>query len=80
MIFWVWLVAALAVGFIFGLLAGKRLYRENLAGTLREDHSDPDEAPYLFLELSRDGLEKIHSSPYVSFKVELKNYIDNEGG
>ena len=38
------------------------------------DRSDPDEAPYLFLELGRDGMREIEKGGIVSFKVDLKNY------
>ena len=45
--------------FVFGLITGAyldaRVQKERVIGTLRIDHSDPDEQPYLFLELMNEG-------------------------
>lgn len=75
MVFWVWLFVPLVVGLAFGFYIFKRVAKLNCVGTLREDHSDPTEAPYLFLELEPGGLEKIHQNDMVCLRVQIENYI-----
>lgn len=62
---------------ICSLLTRHFIFRD-FAGVLREDHSDPDEAPYLFLELKKEGLLKIQTRNYVVLKVVRENYIPRE--
>ena len=66
-------------GFIAGLVAGSVIQlirgRSQTAGALRIDMSDPNEGPYLFLELQDGGLEKVVRSDVVSFDVVKENYI-----
>ena len=71
-----WMIYALSwlIGFLLGVCLAKITNRKRTIGTLRMDRSDPDEAPYLFLELSRDGMREIEKGGIVSFKVDLKNY------
>lgn len=73
--FWVWLlvcgIAGMAIG--YGICAFTR--RKIPVGTLREDNSDPTESPYLFLELEPGGLEEIHRSKTVLFRVKIENYL-----
>ena len=69
-------ISAGCIGFAIGGIAfQKRWISENCIGVLREDHSDPEEAPYLFLELQKDGFEKIRSQKYVVLEVLRENYI-----
>lgn len=49
--------------------------KKRIAGTLRVDRSEPDEAPYLFLEVEHNGMEKIHKKKMVIFKVDLSSYL-----
>ncbi len=72
---WMWLVAGLIGGFALGYGFSLYLRSKSFAGTLREDHSDPTEAPYLFLELEPGGLEKIQRSKTVMFRVVIRDYI-----
>lgn len=64
--------------FGFGVLAGyvtaHILLRISSAGTLRVDRSDPEEAPYLFLELSKE-IRDVVSKGYVVLKVNQQNFI-----
>lgn len=64
-------VAAVIVGAVIANKHNKPI------GTLRIDQSDPDEAPYLFLELSEDP-RKLMKSTYVTLKVNAKNYISHK--
>ena len=72
---WMWLAGGIFVGFIssYGLSAIAK--RKKTVGTLRMDCSDPDEAPYLFLELEQDGMSKIHKNKTVCLKVDLNGYL-----
>lgn len=48
-------------------------------GTLRIDNSDPDEPPYLFLELKKESNpNNFKNKKYVTFDVNAKNYISHE--
>lgn len=65
--------------FIAGLIAGSIVTSSTIShkhhvGTLREDRSDPD-SPYLFLELSKEGYQKIHEYEWVTLNVILKDYL-----
>lgn len=73
--FWMWLVIGILAGFAVGYGLSVYLRAKTYAGTLREDHSDPTEAPYLFLELEPGGFEKIHKYQTVTFKVKIENYL-----
>ena len=72
---WVWLIIGLLVGFVCGYGISVHLRAKTFAGTLREDHSDPTEAPYLFLELEPGGMEKIHQYDTVTFRVKIEDYL-----
>lgn len=65
--------------FVVGMLVGWILTYANtkrqIVGTLREDRSDPDEPPYLFLELEADGMTRIQSHRLVTLRVLRENYI-----
>lgn len=74
-VWWMWLVGGLLVGFGIGWAISQLQNQKNAAGVLREDRSDPTEAPYLFLELEPDGMTKIHKSKTVVFKVDLNGYL-----
>lgn len=43
----------IALGVVIGLLLA-RIFRPKPVGYLRMDHSDPDDEPYLFLELEEE--------------------------
>lgn len=69
------------IGFICGVGVGvgvllKRT-RRNIIGTLRVDHSDPQDDPYLFLELNKP-LSEFISKKYVTLKVNIKNFISQK--
>ncbi len=65
------------VGIVCTTIASDIATRTKPVGSLRIDRSDPDDGPYLFLELSKD-VEEIYRKKYVTFKVSLKNFIPHE--
>lgn len=75
MVFWIWMIVSAFGGFGLCCLISKINRKKKLVGSLREDRSDPTEAPYLFLELEPDGFDKIHKSKYVILSVKIENYL-----
>ena len=72
---WFWGIGGLVLGLLLGFGLSAVIKRKKPVGTLRVDRSDPEEAPYLFLELERDGMDKIHKAKAVVFKVDLSSYL-----
>lgn len=73
---WMWIAAiGLIAGALIGFALAIILKKEKPIGTLRVDRSDPDEAPYLFLELEQNGMERIRQSKTVVLKVDLNGYL-----
>ena len=71
MAWWMWFIAGVIAGMaVFRIISGNQI-RKNSVGALLEKQSEPDELPYLFLELKADGMDMIRKSRYVTFKVEL---------
>ena len=70
----------LIIAFLAGVLIGTIIYaiavKTASVGTLRIDQSDPEDSPYLFLELKRN-VHIISSKKYVIMEVERKNYISH---
>lgn len=75
------IAAAIIVSFICGYLLGadirKSKYHDKLLGTIRVDRSDPDDGPYLFLELKTTP-DVIAEEDYVIFKVNNESYISQK--
>ena len=73
----VYYIIAGIIIFIIGFILGKIPKKINPVGTLRIDHSEPDEAPLLFLELSTDPrifmCEKI-----VTLNVNTESYLSQK--
>ena len=69
------------IAFLLGVLIGTIIYaiavKTASVGTLRIDRSDPDDSPYLFLELNKN-LTFVSSKEYVIMKVDLKNYMSHD--
>lgn len=76
---WMWMMIGWIVGIIVGFgiswFMAWRHDKKLCVGTLRVDRSDPDEAPYLFLELKQDEMDKIHKSKIMIFNVDLNGYL-----
>ena len=62
------------IGILVGIICTTIATRTKSVGSLRVDMSDPNDGPYLFLELSKD-IGEIYQKKYVTFKVSLKNFI-----
>lgn len=69
-------IIILIAGFLAGFLVCKGLYMQNEIGTLRIDHSDPDESPYLFLEIT--NARKIMDGKTVTLRVKEEDYISQK--
>ena len=71
----------LIIAFLAGVLIGTIIYaiavKTASVGTLRIDQSDPEDSPYLFLELKKN-VHTISSKKYVIMEVALKNYISHD--
>lgn len=72
----------LAISFFFigvsiGILLEKIILHIKKSGTLRIDHSDPQDGPYLFLELEK-GIHNISKRHCILLEVKLKNYYSHK--
>lgn len=63
-------IAGIALGY---LLAAVIRYEEPV-GAIRIDSSDPDDGPYLFLELET-SIEELKKQPSVRVRIDTKSYI-----
>ena len=72
-------VILVLAGFVCGIGVGLILCRSkhDMIGTLRLDNSDPQDDPYLFLELNKP-LSEFISKKYVRLKVCVKNFISQK--
>lgn len=68
------IIIAFVIGLIVGGVVMTAMYRVKHIGTLRLDTSDPDEPPYMFLEL-RKNIGNIWNKKYVILDVNNKPYI-----
>lgn len=64
---------AIIISIFVGVLIG-RYIRKKPVGVLRVDRSDPDDKPYLFLEMNMEPEELLHNK-YATFKVNAESYI-----
>lgn len=64
------LIIGQITGYLRGLKDGKEIF-----GTLRMDHSDIEEPPYLFLELKGHTVDDISRQKFVTFAVEPKDFL-----
>ena len=72
------LAIGLLIGVMVGVLLSRFIFKEKPVGSLRVDESDPDSGPYLFLELSHEGVDAIYKKKYVVLKVNIQDYISHE--
>lgn len=72
------IVSFLIGGFVGGFLTAVRITSKHpLVGTLRVDTSDPDDHPYMFLELSAN-IDTVTSQKSVILRVSTENYISQK--
>lgn len=67
-------ITILLLGVLIGNIFTCVVFRCFTVGVLRVDRSDPHDAPYLFLELSKE-LTSVTNKKYVVLKVLKKNFI-----
>lgn len=65
------------LGVLFGgVVCAFRIYSD-VSGNLRIDQSDPDDRPYMFLEVHR-SYDKLISKKYVLLRVRKENFISQD--
>lgn len=62
------------VGFAVSWTIHNRWKKPKPFGTLRVDHSDPDDKPYLFLEITEDPASLVNRKEVI-LDVKIKDYI-----
>lgn len=62
------------IGILLGCIISAVIFRVKSIGSLRIDASDPDDKPYLFLELSKE-VGAVCRKKYVTLKVNVKNFL-----
>ena len=67
-------IIAFVLGAIIGVFVISAVFGRKAIGFLRLDHSDPEDNPYLFLELSKD-LPNFSNKKYVILKVKVQDFI-----
>lgn len=67
-------VLAFILGFITALVIANLCKKP--VGILRVDQSDPDDVPYLFLEMTEDP-RVLTQGKYITLKVNMQNYISH---
>ena len=73
-------IGVLVGGFIGCIITRNAMIKKSLesfVGTLRVDTSDPDDNPYMFLELSKD-VNAVTSKKSVMLKVSTENFISQK--
>lgn len=68
-------LVGITVGIVIALIALAIMYCKKPIGTLCIDQSDPEDKPYMFLELETD-METLASSKNIILRVKMKNYLD----
>ena len=70
-------VAAFVTGIILGMSIAVIIFCTKSIGALRVDHSDPDDGPYLFLELKK-GPEAIKQKRFVILTVKIQDFLSQK--
>lgn len=69
------------VGLVIGILTGSVvtsiISKPKVAGTLRVDTSDPEDGPYMFLELTTD-IQEVYKADKLTFKVKIEDYVPHK--
>lgn len=65
------------IAFILGAAIGAHPNKKHPVGTLRIDRSDPEEAPYMFLELSTDP-RNLMKEKQIVLDVNMENYLSQK--
>ena len=72
-----WILLALVGGILVGVAAATVFIYAKAIGSLRVDHSDPSEPPYLFLEVEKNP-DTLEHGKIVVLRVKRENLISRE--
>lgn len=72
-----WILLALVGGILVGAVAATVFIYAKAIGSLRVDHSDPSEPPYLFLEVEKNP-DTLEHGKLVVLRVKRENLISHE--
>ena len=72
-----WILLALVGGFLVGAVAASVFIYAKAIGSLRVDHSDPSEPPYLFLEVEKNP-DALQHGRLVVLRIRKENLISHE--
>lgn len=70
---WIVFIAGVIIGGVLSVI----ILQSRVIGHLRVDQSDPDDGPYLFLELF-EKVPNLCAKKYVTLKVKVENFISHE--
>lgn len=70
------LVIGMVIGILVGFVWRALVKREPIIGTIHVNKVEPDEPPYMFLELHR-GIEDVITKKTVNLKVDTKDYTSH---
>ena len=71
------LVISLLCGILIGVACTRIIYNIRNLGTICVDDSDPDDDPYLFLEL-HSNVSDVVKRKHITLKVDVKNYLSQK--
>jgi hypothetical protein len=66
-----------AIGVLIGCVLTAIIFWIKSVGSLRIDTSDPDDEPYLFLELSK-SIDVVCRKRHIMLKVNTKSFVPHE--
>lgn len=72
-----WILLALIGGILVGIVVTSVYFCSKTIGSLRVDHSDPSEPPYLFLEVEKNP-DALDHGKVVVLRVKRENLISHE--
>ncbi len=72
-----WILLALVGGILVGAVAASVFIYAKAIGSLRVDHSDLSEPPYLFLEVEKNP-DTLEHGKLVVLRVKRENLISHE--
>ena len=67
----------IVIGVLLGICLSSLYVYSRFVGRIRIDRSDPDEPPYLFLELRKEVMF-IANSKYVLLEVRNENFVKSD--
>lgn len=74
---WLCFIGLFMIGIGVGIILHEYTTKIELSGCLRIDSSDPDEPPYIFLELA-EVPDRLRRKKYVTLEVNPNSYISQK--